>query len=789
MYTKLTRALFLLSFSLFPVLAQVVPGQYILELEGEPAGTFAARRGHHPHRDDALFQSRSAEIRLQHDRVRQSVEQAGSEVMDTTEVVTNTLAIRARRATAAQLAAIPGVKRVHPVVLYNRMLDHALPLHQVPAAWNLIGGRDNAGLGAKIGIIDTGIDSSHPGFQDPSLVVPPGFPLVNQQADLAYTNNKVIVARSYASGATPPTAKDLEGHGTGVAMVSAGVFSTGPHGAITWVAPKAFLGNYKVFPNPNSGAPDNLILKAIDDAVADGMDVLNLSLGSVVASLPYDDIVVLAVERAVAAGKIVTISAGNAGPDPITIGSPGTAPNAISVGSMYNDRVIASSIQVGNSPPALAIPGDGPAPSGPVTAPLVDVARFDPSGLACQSLPQGSLAGVTVLILRGVCNFEVKIDYAQQAGAVGAVIYTDAARPEAGNMAVGGATLPATMVSYQTGVDLKNQLASGTLVVTLSFTLGPVAVNPNRLSSFTSAGPSTDYSIKPDLVAVGSSIYTAKPFLNNGFADDGFVVESGTSFSSPMVAGAAALLKAARPGLTAQQYRSLIVNSATSLNSDNLVGVQQVGAGILNMAAALRSGTSVSPTSISFGYGLTAVDQTQTLTITNLGAAADTFSIGVEASGAGPGPTVSLNTVRLQPGQSQDVAIQFTNSNLTPGIYQGYLRIQGTQSPTVTGVPYWFGSASRIPANITILEAPTHGAGRSQQNILFRITDAQGVGISALPEVTITSGNGVLQTVSTAYDRSPGADRAMVRLGASAGNNVIHIQAGDVSKDVTIASP
>ena len=789
MFTKFTIALFLLSFSMFPILAQVVPGQYILELDGEPAGTFAARRGHHPHRNDALFQSRSAEIRLQHNRVRQSVEQAGSEVMDTTEVVTNTLSIRANRATAAQLAAIPGVLRVHPVTLYKRMLDHALPLHQVPAAWNLIGGRDNAGLGSKIAIIDTGIDSSHPGFQDTSLVVPPGFPLVNRQSDLAYTNNKIIVARSYVSGTIAPTAKDLEGHGTGVAMVSAGAFSTGPYGPITGVAPKAFLGSYKVFPDPASGAPNNLILRAIDDAVADGMDVLNLSLGSVVASLPYDDVLVLAVERAVAAGKIVTISAGNDGPDAITIGSPGTAPNAISVGSMYNDRLIAGSIQAANSAPVLAIPGDGPTPSGPVTAPLVDVARFDPSGLACQALPPGSLAGATVLILRGVCNFEVKINYAEQAGAVGVIVYTDAARPEASGMSVASATLPATMVSYQTGLDLKNQLASAKLVVTLNFALGPVAVNSNRLSSFTSIGPNVDYSIKPDLIAVGSSIYTARPVLNNGAADDGFVVESGTSFSSPMVAGAAALLKAARPGLTAQQYRSLLINSATSLNADNPVGVQQVGAGILNMAAALQSATSVSPTSISFGYGLRAVDQTQTLTVTNLGAVADTFSIGVEASGSGPAPTVSSNSMQLQPGQSQDVTVQFTNGSLTAGTYQGYLRIQGTQSPVVTGVPYWFGSASRIPARITILSSPTHGAVRSQQGILFRITDAQGVRISALPEVTITAGNGTVQTVLSVNDQIPGADQALVRLGAATGNNVIHIQAGDVSKDVIIPSP
>ena len=106
------------------------------------------------------------------------------------------------------------------------VLDHALPLHKVPDAWNMVG-IDNAGAGIKIGIIDTGIDSGHPGFQDPSLPIPDGFPKVNADSDMAYTNNKVIVARSYASlfsRRDPDTsARDHVGHGTATSMAAAGV--------------------------------------------------------------------------------------------------------------------------------------------------------------------------------------------------------------------------------------------------------------------------------------------------------------------------------------------------------------------------------------------------------------------------------------------------------------------------------------------------------------------------------------------------------------------------------------
>ena len=105
----------------------------------------------------------------------------------------------------------------------------------------------------------------------------------------------------------------------------------------------------------------------------------------------------------------------------------------------------------------------------------------------------------------------------------------------------------------------------------------------NRLSTFSSVGPNTDGNIKPDILAVGGTISTAQPLSMNG----GFVVESGTSFSSPTVAGAAALLKAARPGLTAQQYRSLLINSAAPFHfsSGAVAAVQQTGTGLLNMSA------------------------------------------------------------------------------------------------------------------------------------------------------------------------------------------------------------
>src|ERR1039457_217985 len=280
------------------------------------------------------------------------------------------------------------------------------------------------------------------------------------------------------------------------------------------------------------------------------MDILTLSLGSIPASRPADDALVQVIEAAAAVGKIVTISAGNSGSDPNTIGSPGIAPDAITVGSRPNDRIFAASVQTPGIADIPAVPGNGPNSPDPVSGPLADVTQFDPSGLACGSLPAGSLAGSVALILRGVCTFENKIDNAQQAGAVAVLVYNDAARSTLFGMNVGAAGLPASSIGYADGTLLQQLAAAGSLTVTLVFTLGPVAVNPNSLTSFSSRGPNTDNGIKPDLIAIGENVYTADLTANGGY-----VVESGTSFSAPMAAGAAALLEAARPGLTSRQYR------------------------------------------------------------------------------------------------------------------------------------------------------------------------------------------------------------------------------------------
>ena len=178
---------------------------------------------------------------------------------------------------------------------------------------------ETAGQGVKIGIIDSGIDPDHPFFDAGRLHDAGGLPEGQQR----FTTAKVIVARAFPakSGATAPSVRlafsdDDSTHGTHVAGIAAGNADTptGGDGRVSGVAPRAYLGNYKVFVQTDSGLSPNAnspaIVAAIEAAVADGMDVINFSGGEPEIE-PRRDIVALALDAAAAAGVVPVIAAGN----------------------------------------------------------------------------------------------------------------------------------------------------------------------------------------------------------------------------------------------------------------------------------------------------------------------------------------------------------------------------------------------------------------------------------------------------------------------------------------------
>ncbi len=511
-------------FAFLPALfAERVPGRYIVELTTESVSEHVIRMSVASGMRGSTANAHRARVQAEQSQVRRQLEQQQAVVLDSVDTVANALLVQVPDAAAAQLANNPAVKHVYPVRKMHMVLDRAIQLHKVVDAWNQIGA-DRAGAGIKIAIIDSGIDVGHPGFQDSSLAIPDTFPRVNDNADTVFTNNKIIVARSYVnllpSRDPDLSARDRVGHGTALAMVAAGVRNSGPLATITGVAPKAYLGNYKIFGTPgiNDNSSDDAILKAMDDAVADGMDIISFSVGDDLAPRLTDDLEAQAIERATQAGVIVVVAAGNNGTDLNTISSPATAPSAIAVGATTNDRTFAADAEVPGLTPIVAILGDGAAPSSPITAPITDVATLDNNGLACNPLPAGSLRNNIALILRGTCTFESKLINAQNAGAIAGLVYATADSPSPIGMVTGTAGIPAEMISNGDGVAAKQAAAANSsLVVTMRFTLSSVPILPNRLTDFTAAGPGVDLSIKPDMMAVGGDIYVATQTFDRTF--------------------------------------------------------------------------------------------------------------------------------------------------------------------------------------------------------------------------------------------------------------------------------
>jgi subtilisin family serine protease len=329
-------------------------------------------------------------------------------------VVLDGVAVVVPHSQLARLSAMKGVT-VWPSVTYHALLDRTPQLIGAPTVWGPT--LATAGNGIKIGILDDGLDQTHIFFSPTGFAYPAGFP----KGNLAYTTPKVIVARTFAP-ATPvwkyantPFDPEYSDHATNVAGIAAGDYGTtadvlGNHVKVSGIAPMAYLGNYKVLTTPTSqfGLDGNSpeIAAGIEQAVKDGMDVINLSLGEPEVE-PTRDIVVEAIDDAADAGVIPVIAAGNDNTDAGrgSIGSPGTAPEAITVAASTEGDAgpadeIADFSSSGPTPITLQMKPD-------VTAPGVDILsslphnQWSPHDWSGTSMATPHVAGAAA-VLKGI---------------------------------------------------------------------------------------------------------------------------------------------------------------------------------------------------------------------------------------------------------------------------------------------------------------------------------------------------------------------------------------------------
>ena len=520
----------------------------------------------------------------------------GAEILGSVQNVLNAVFVRATPRQAEAFRALGGVKSVVPVRSLDLQINAVAEtdILRLGAARLRPADLKADGSGVKIAIIDSGLDFDHEAFKDDSLAQLPGYPR-GRPEHLQFTSNKIVAVRNYMhlqNSALPATSapddltpRDFSGHGTAVAMIAAGARVQIPGGGeVEGIAPKAYLGVYKVSGTPgiHPGPSSQAVIAAIDDAVTDGMDVLNLSLGvparfpwhaagtgcgAAAGSVGCDPLAVAAQSAVVDFGRVVVAAAGNAGshglqqfPTSNTISSPAIAPDVIAVGATVNARRFVQSVRVGLRSFA-AMTGSGPGVDGALSAPARLAADFG-NGFACDAFPEWSLRGRVAVIERGGCWFADKVERAAEAGAVGVVIYNDQGSDELIEMAsIEETDIPAYFVGARDGALLVAEVRSATeeLTLTLDATLLAQPLDPAAVADFSARGPTPGLNLKPDIAAPGAFIYSAaadRPWRLAWFRPDGFHQSSGTSLAAPFVAGAAALVWQQHPNMTVREITS-----------------------------------------------------------------------------------------------------------------------------------------------------------------------------------------------------------------------------------------
>jgi minor extracellular serine protease Vpr len=621
----------------------------------------------------------------------------------------NGLSVVASEAEAGRIGRVAGVRAVFPVLTFGLdpvpddklepEMKSALAMTGASAAQ---AGPDGAtGEGIKVAVIDTGVDYDHPdlgGGFGAGFHVAHGYDFVGDRYDAGTAGGRYQIPHPDADP------DDCNGHGTHVAGII-GATGDAAAGGVLGVAPGVTLGAYRVFGCDGSTSAD-IMLAAMERAHSDGMQVVNMSIGSAFQNWPQYPTAVAA-DALVAKGVVVVASIGNSGANGVySAGAPGVGRDVIGVASYDNTFIEQPYFQTNDETKfgfdrasgGAAIPTTG---SAPIVRTGTPASAADACNTGTPPAPPalGDLTGKIALIRRGTCGFYEKSINAQNAGAIGVVLYNNAFGLLTPNVQppVAGAPevqIPVVMLTDAAGVALNNRIAAGAVTLTwtnkLDFFPNPTA---GRASGFSSYGLDAELQLKPNIGAPGGRIRSTFPLEVQKYA-----VLSGTSMSSPHVAGAVALYLEKHPTATPAQVKTALQNSADPVNffsgaanSGVIDAVHKQGAGMLDIDDAILATTSITPSEISVGEGTAA--KSFELTITNGSETAVTYSITHQGAVATAGTfqvglfnnpaTFSTLTPNftLLPGGSQVVSVTITppaGGNLH--VYGGYIRIAGDRT-------------------------------------------------------------------------------------------------------------
>lgn len=620
----------------------------------------------------------------------------------------NGLSISVSRSQLSTLMRIPGVKAIYPVETVampdpetsNPELMTALAMTGADIAQSELG---LDGRGVRVAVMDTGVDIDHPDFGGNGTNGSTPFPTARVVTGWDFVGdafNADSTSPTYNPVTTPDAnPDDCGGHGTHVAGI------IGADGVLKGVAPKVSIGAYRVFGCQGSTTAD-VMIAAMERALADDMDVLNMSIGSTYQWPEYPT--AKAATRLVNQGVVVVASAGNSGTTGLySTGAPSVGDKVISVASFDNTHVRQRYFTISPDNTRIGFNAVTGAPAGPTsgTWPMVRTGTATSAADACAALPAGSLAGRVALIRRGTCAFHIKALNAQNAGAAAVVLYDNVAATPLSATVVGtpAITIPVVGTIKAYGELIDGRLASGPVDLTWTGAIDSF-VNPvgGLISSFSAYGMSPDLQLKPDIGAPGGAIYSTYPLESGGYA-----TLNGTSMSSPHVAGAAALLLQAAPSTPSQAVGRILQNTATPKPWSGNPGlglldiVHRQGAGMLRIDDAVTTATRVEPGKLSLGESTTG-PAARELTLTNTGSSPVTYalsSVNAVATGpstftptfntAGAGVVFGTGSVTLLPGATATVGVTITPPAASAGgQYGGYLVMTPDDGSATLRVPF-----------------------------------------------------------------------------------------------------
>jgi subtilisin family serine protease len=566
--------------------------------------------------DTNKARNRGQELRASHDRALRGAGIGSNKKTNDYVNALNGFSVLVTYEQAVEIAADPEVALVMPDELQQPMTDSSpdyIGISGPGEAWDT----GVTGAGVVVGVIDTGIWPEHPSFADTGFSAPPTGPIpcefgntAHNPNDAAFScNNKLIGARQMLTtyraliGAEDwefDSARDDNGHGTHTASTAAGnagvnaeiLGSPVGDGPISGIAPGAHVVAYKGLGALGGFTSD--LAAAIDQAVLDGVDVINYSIGGGAGAPGADELAFL---FAADAGVFAATSAGNSGPNPSTLGNPGTMPWLTTVGANTQSRFLAGTIELGNGATyegASVTDGTGG------VFPLVDA-----EDLGDDLCTPGELADATgkiVLCRRGAIARVAKSQAVMEAGGVGMIMYEN---DDFGNLFTDTHWVPSVHIDNTPGVAIKAYIdsagAGATAEIRDTRQISTWESAPS-MTSFSSRGPNfVGDVIKPDITAPGLQILAGNTPMPGPGAVTGqlFQAIAGTSMSSPHIAGAFALLKQAHPDWSPAAARSALMTTADPNVVDNdrtsPATPFEMGAGHVNPGQTGKKGSAFQP--------------------------------------------------------------------------------------------------------------------------------------------------------------------------------------------------